>query len=549
MIDRIWRVWSASPCLANKTFPMKRPSCQLVRGFLALCSLAAANLAFAGADRSDASYFNDWQTNRFGTFDAGSLLTGGFAESVLARYGTFRLRAPKTVTMSGNYVTAIADSGTPDAASTNTAAFDSSLFNIAGLQPLQITGTKTLDTTVAALGGSATWSTSPTNGNWVPAAGETNWSTGAGNYPGSTSGTTNGDSATFLTSNITTIVLNSAINIDTVRFGTSSATPNSFTIGTNGGNSLLLSNTGQIAYGASNGTSITQTVAAPIVLEPASASTTGTQTFSSSSGSATNKLVISGSVTGGTTTQGIALTLTGANGGANTVSGDISNGGAAGGVSLSKTSSGVWNLTGDNSYSGTTSISGGTLTLNATGGKQALGGTSGVTVTGAGTVLVQSSSDQINNTANMTLSGGTYRLSGVSEGTTAAAGLGSLTLTSNSIIDLSGTDVLHYSTSSTQPWVGTLSIYNWSGTPVTGGGSEQILFGNDVTGLNATQLAMVQFYSGTGTGAYTPGAVILSTGEIVPVPEPSTWAAASIAAAALGLMQRRRLARLIKRAA
>jgi len=44
----------------------------------------------------------------------------------------------------------------------------------------------------------------------------------------------------------------------------------------------------------------------------------------------------------------------------------------------------------------------------------------------------------------MTLAGGTYMLNGVSEGATGAAGLGALTLTSSSIIDLSATSLLHF---------------------------------------------------------------------------------------------------------
>jgi hypothetical protein len=152
----------------------------------------------------------------------------------------------------------------------------------------------------------------------------------------------------------------------------------------------------------------------------------------------------------------------------------------------------------------------------------------------------------------MTLNGGTYKLNGgVSEGTTAAPGVGSLTLASNSIINLAGTDILHFDTSILQSWTpgATLSIYNWNGTPILGGGAEQILFGTDPTGLNAAQLASIQFYGGDGTGAYTMGAVILADGEIVPVPEPSTWIGAALTLAAIGLTQRRRLRGLIARRA
>jgi hypothetical protein len=98
-------------------------------------------------------------------------------------------------------------------------------------------------------------------------------------------------------------------------------------------------------------------------------------------------------------------------------------------------------------------------------------------------------------------------------------------------------------------WSGTLSIYNWSGTTVTGGGTDQLYFGNDATGLDATQLAMIQFYSGTGTGAFTAGAVILPSGEIVPVPETSTWVAGALALLAIGYTQRKKLSRVVRAAA
>jgi hypothetical protein len=67
--------------------------------------------------------------------------------------------------------------------------------------------------------------------------------------------------------------------------------------------------------------------------------------------------------------------------------------------------------------------------------------------------------------------------------------------------------------------------------------------------LSPTQLAMIQFYSGTGTGAYPLGAFILPTGEVVPVPEPSTWIGAGLAVAAIVFTQRRKLRGLIAKRA
>ena len=185
-----------------------------------------------------------------------------------------------------------------------------------------------------------------------------------------------------------------------------------------------------------------------------------------------------------------------------------------------------------------------------TGTNQALGGTSGIAVNSGGT-LNQTTSDQVNNSATMTLSGGTYRLNtGVSEGTTTTVGLGALTLTSNSVIDLAGTtNVLHFANSSTQTWTGgtTLSIYNYSGVAYTGNGSEQLLFGTDTTGLTATQLSQISFYSGGAGSTFlgTGGWALDGDGEVVPVPEPSTWAAGLLTVLTIGYTQRRRIAKLL----
>src|SRR5207248_2592259 len=88
----------------------------------------------------------------------------------------------------------------------------------------------------------------------------------------------------------------------------------------------------------------------------------------------------------------------------------------------------------------------------------------------------------------------------------------------------------------------TLSIYDWTGTPVTGGGLEQILFGGDVTGLSPTQLTELNFYSDQGSTLLSNSALILADGEVIPgatVPEPSTWFAAALALGAIGYSQRR----------
>jgi autotransporter-associated beta strand protein len=225
---------------------------------------------------------------------------------------------------------------------------------------------------------SAIWSATPTNANWVTGVSDNNWSTGVATFPGSTSVITNGDTATFTgTSTELAITINSAtLNIKSITF--SGAGEPAYTIGTTGGNSLFLTNAGTISI-ASNvtGASITNAVNAPLVLEPASSSTSGSYTFSSASGTVSHPLVIGGTVTGGTTSQGIALTLQGGNTGANAINGIISNGGAAN-VSVIKDAGGTWTLSGANTFTGGVTIHQGILKA---GSSTALGPAASATLT------------------------------------------------------------------------------------------------------------------------------------------------------------------------
>ena len=204
---------------------------------------------------------------------------------------------------------------------------------------------------------SATWSATPTNSNWVASASEINWSTGAGTFPGSTSSLNNGDTATFTGASTTLGITINAVGLNIKNITFSGSAEPAYSIGSASGNSLLLTSGGSISIASiTTGANTTNSVNAPLILEPASASTAGTYTFSSASGTIGHPLVIGGGVTGGTTTQGIALTLTGANTGLNTASGIIGDGGAAGGLSISKNSSGTWILSGANTYTGGTTL-------------------------------------------------------------------------------------------------------------------------------------------------------------------------------------------------
>ena len=99
----------------------------------------------------------------------------------------------------------------------------------------------------------------------------------------------------------------------------------------------------------------------------------------------------------------------------------------AGSNSLTKSGNGTFTLSGANTYSGATAVTAGTLELANSSG-QALGSTASLSVTGA--TLLLSQSEQVNNAAAISLSGGTITLaSGVSET------FGALSLTGNNTLD------------------------------------------------------------------------------------------------------------------
>ena len=262
-------------------------------------------------------------------------------------------------------------------------------------------------------------------------------------------------------------------------------------------------------------------------------------------GAGTKTLTLRGDTAGNTVSGAIVDNLTGTNN-----------------TNLSKTGIGTWTLSGANTYTGTTTVSGGTLAINNNNTTTPrLAGTSSVTVNSGGTLLLAqsgegSSIDRIKDTAGMTLNanGSTavaFNTGGLSEhgANNNTAGIGALTLLSSSIIDLSnGASILAFANSSAQTWTGTLSIYNWSGTQITGNGTDQVYFGMDPTGLTVAQLNSINFYSDSGTtllgtAMFAPDLDGEIVPTLVPVPEPGTWIGAALALLAVGLTQRKRLKR------
>jgi autotransporter-associated beta strand protein len=183
-----------------------------------------------------------------------------------------------------------------------------------------------------------------TDANWIPAS-----------APGNTSGTTNADVARFgftLTAD-RVVTVDANRNIGGITFSNTSV----FRFSINGGN-LLLSNGGVIQTDIGNGNH-TDTISTAIQIQ----GNGGAATFTAGATSPTSLLSIA-DVTGVSTGANVTtLTLNGTNTGGNLISGVVGNGAGGGKLALIKSDAGTWILggTADNTYTGGTSINGGTL--------------------------------------------------------------------------------------------------------------------------------------------------------------------------------------------
>ncbi len=194
-------------------------------------------------------------------------------------------------------------------------------------------------------------------------------------------------------------------------------------------------------------------------------------------------------------------------------------GGITGSGGLIKDGSSTQILSGSNSFTGTTTVNGGTLQAAAA---NALGGTSAILINHGG-LLAISASSAIHSSAPVTLNGASDRAIAFSGSLSTSFGL--LALSSTSVIDLgSGSVALHMANSSGATWAegATLEIWNWSGQ-ATGGGVDAVFFGNNASGLTAQQLLNVHLYGDNGQTLLGPTSV-LTSGEIVVVPEPGSAA-------------------------
>jgi autotransporter-associated beta strand protein len=216
----------------------------------------------------------------------------------------------------------------------------------------------------------------------------------------------------------------------------------------------------------------------------------------------------------------------------------------AGPAALTKSTAGTVTLTGANTFSGATLITGGTLTAGSASGN-ALGSTSSITVNTGGTLLLSTADNQINNTAAMTLGGGTFNRGTVSEGNANTVGVGALTLNaSNSHIDFGTGAVGVLTFASFAPGGFILTIDNWSGTVAQqgSGSADRLIF-------DSNQSGNLNNFNFTG---YIGAVEIDLTGgfyEVVPaaVPEPTTYISGFLAFAAILFHHRKQIRALFRR--
>jgi len=222
-------------------------------------------------------------------------------------------------------------------------------------------------------------------------------------------------------------------------------------------------------------------------------------------------IVVTNTTAGGGWT---GLTVEGDGSGRITLSGTISGTGG-----LTKLGNFLLEISGNsaNTFSGTTTVSGGILMLNKTAGQNALGGN--LTLASGGTVLL-AADHQLPDAGTVRLQGGTLS---TGEGVGHSDILGALELASTSTIALTrGQHSLTFTGISGTP-SGNLIVSGWSGDIFQPGTEGRVYFSN--IGENPNQqyssfLAAVRFVG------FPSGGIFLTTStaglyELVPVPEPA----------------------------
>lgn len=354
---------------------------------------------------------------------------------------------------------------------------------------------------------------------WTNRAGDSLWNTTSSNwnYAGNAVTYQNGDLVTFGGNASGTVTVQSTgVKPGAMSFSLS----NSLTLtgGTiDGTANLSLSGIGTLTMASSNsfkgGTTLN---GGSLVLGNASALGSGQVTVSSNSllqpsstMSFTNAIAIG---------SGAALTIATPAGTTLSQSGILSGTGG-----LTKSGAGSLLLSQAETYSGTTLVSSGTLSLGSSG---TLASSTNVTVSNGGTLLL-GGSNQLSQTASLTLSAGTVSMGAASSRASSVA-IGTLTLTANSVIDFSslgGTSSFTVGSINGLSGSAILSVYNY--VPST----TRFFDSAGSSDLSASLLSNIRFFSGSGTGLLGSGGFVGT--EIVPVPEPSVVLACLLCSAFL----------------
>ncbi len=377
------------------------------------------------------------------------------------------------------------------------------------------------------------------NGTWVT-NGNGNWDTN-GNWSGSTIADGQDNTADFSTINITsgrTVNLDSSHTIGSLKFGDSTPT-HDWTLNSPGGSVLTL----QVSSGTptieivNQGTSVSLELAGTQGFTKAGV---GTLTLSGNNASLSGGITISQGTVFWNANNALGsgtVTLNDANTGANNTSlFRNSTGTLANNITVANQGSGSTTIGSDSGASGSTYS--GTITLNRDVSLKAGGtstarfngditGSGGVTITGGGVVLFQTTAKTY--TGGTTLvSGGTLQLGannvipdsgtftfagGILDGNNRTDTLGPLSLTADSTLNFGAAtareDIIF--SSALTYGSGTLNITGWDGP--SGSTYDRIIILSDPTASGI--LGHIQF------AGYDLGANWFSdTGEIVPVPEP-----------------------------